>query len=442
MAVPPWTREFFPGSLDDVAQRIKSAIASTQIPAVALRGIDRVMREANRGAQQLRRWAQRFSSLSFATMNASGVYLHEELAAVPLAAAQLHAMFPGELLAPRRETADRQRIEQLCGAAVSATLNVATLVARSTDAAIVAAVASLPSDALIVLRRCDAIRLDSPRTLPDLCAALGHRVLEIGSTAEVAAEDWSSVKQAQRGPLALVQVSWPQGSTIGQLPLAPPANLAIDFSILIAPLGSLRHIEPLPPQQTDPLTSQKLEPHTLTILPGHRLVGGPRSGMILGKNEAIERVRGTSLWSLLQADVGTIAGLTYTLQQAGPAPFGLESLLNTSVENLDDRAQRLSVQLAADPTIVAVEIIPTSASVAAELPRTIPSRALRLRHATWTPEQWAKVLADETPSLIVNSSEDAIVVDLRWVPPQLDQRLATILSRPGNASEAAPQTSR
>lgn len=435
MAVPPWTRELFSGSLDDVAQKLKSAVAGSQLPQAALRSLDRVMRETTRGAQQLKRWARRFSSLSFAAINGSGVYFHEQLDAAPLAAEQLHQIIPGEYLSTRAQGRDRERIEQLCSGAVTARIQSSTLVAHSLDAAIVAAVATLPPDALIALRRCDSIRPEGGRTLPDLLASTGVRVVEIGTSDQVTADDWGSVRNWNRGPVVIVEIRWPAASLHNlnkqnERLTNVPSDLQNARRLTLSLHGTLRCVEGLEVDCQDVLDQETLQQSWLTIVPGHRLIGGPRSGLLLGQAENLQAVRSGSLWSVLQADVGTIAGLTYTLQQNGPAPFGLEKLLRLSPENLQDRAARLATQLAGDSTIASCEIVETHTRVAADLPPRIISRALKLRHQSLSASDWAERLAQESPGVVVETAADAVILDLRWIPPQLDEQLAGLLARP------------
>lgn len=432
MVVPPWTKELFSGSLEDVAQRVKTAIGNSQIPATALKGLELVLQETQRGAQQLRRWAKRFSSLSFSAINTSGTYFHEHLQGCPLAAEQLQQMFPGENFSTRQDSLDRRRIQQLACHAVHNYIDSACLIARNTDAAVLAAIASLPPETTLALWRGHAIRLSGERTLPELLGSLGHHVLELGTPSQASEDDWNIVHRCDSGPVVVIDVCAPVSSTTLASHAPPITETASGHPVhrlAISPMGSLRELQGVSPEWTLRISNETLKTAWLTIVPGERLIGGPRSGIILGPQPALERLESTPIWSVLQADLGTSAGVTYTLQQAAPAPFGLEKLIATTIENLQDRGERLAIQLAGDPYIESCQVIESKARIAPDLPREIPSRALRLKHHSLAADAWAKKLAQDTPSLITEVDGDTILVDLRWLPPTLDERIAPLIGK-------------
>lgn len=439
MVVPPWTKELFSGSLEDVAQRVKTVIGNSQIPATALKGLELVLQETQRGAQQLRRWARRFSSLSFSAINASGTYFHDQIQGCPLAAEQLHQMFPGENFSTRQDSSDRARIQQLACNAVHNYVDASCLIARNTDAAVLAAIASLPADTTIAIWRGHAVRLSGERTLPELLGSLGHHVLEVGTPTQATDDDWNIVRRCEKGPVVVIDLCTPNSSTALGSPSPSISETASGHPVhrlTISPMGSLRELQGVSPDWTCRISNETLKTAWLTIVPSELLLGGPRSGIILGPPAALERLESRPLWSVLQADLGTSAGVTYTLQQAAPSPFGLEKLMATTIENLQDRCERLAIQLTGDPHVESCQVIEANTRLAPDLPLEIPSRALRLKHRSLAADAWAKKLAQDTPSLITDVDGDTILIHLRWLPPTLDERIAPLIGKFSSQEES------
>src|SRR5690606_35239149 len=82
---------------------------------------------------------------------------------------------------------------------------------------------------------------------------------------------------------------------------------------------------------------------------GDGMIGGPESGLILGNNTVLNRLRKHPLHHALQADKLTLIALAATLQwYRDPAEALLHTpilqLANTAVENLQQRAERIAPQ--------------------------------------------------------------------------------------------------
>ncbi len=441
MPVPPsWTRDLLSGSLDEVAAKLKGneAIQNLQskatqllgdLPATAARSLDRILRETRKGSDHLRRWARRHSSLSLSAINGSGVWLHESLAGAPLSPAQTDALVPADQMSGLTAITVGPRIEQRLQVALGKFVDSHCLVAHSFSGAIAAVGASVPHDAKLAMPRAAVFRVEGKLPLPELLTASGARVLEFGSTDGCSADDLAAATRTLAGDLYTVEVDCPH---------LLPHSIHMDTakSILIAPLASLQPLPAPADQQIKSLSKELLAQHWLTIIPGNTFVGGPTCGLILGRPDTLQIVRQSPLWSVLQAGQGTLASLVVTLE--GPSqqqldPACLDSLLTTSEENLQNRCQRLATQLAGEPAIASCEILTESARLAPSLEAIIPSRQLRITYQDGSGPQRAIRMADESPALLTRPCDDAVVLDLRWIPPQFDNQLVALLI--GKSSE-------
>ncbi len=432
MGLPPWTRTFtrdlMSGSLDEVANRIRTAVTTSELPATALRGLDRVMRETRKGAEQVRRWARRHASLSHSAVNGSGIYFHGDLASCPLAAEQLQTLIPEAELFAGNLPAQRERIVRQLDSLVNRRWGGHALVANSTAAAIVAAAASVRESSLY-LPRCCVFRPDGQRPLPELLKAGGGRLVEVGTAEGCELADWAQLNDDTCASAALFEVHWP---TAAQRPSpawscgeqSPAANCR---RISLLPYGCWEPLDEALAEACTPLNAELLERNWLTIVPGNRLLGGPRSALILGSRAALATVEAAEIWPVLAADLGTVAALVETLQQPNTNELSLARLLRPATENLQNRGERLATQLAGSPAIAEVQITSGPARLATDLNTEIPSRQLRIRHASLTAESWAERLRADNPALLTSIAEDQLALDLRWIPTHLDEHLAALL---------------
>lgn len=172
------------------------------------------------------------------------------------------------------------------------------------------------------------------------------------------------------------------------------------------------------------------------VCEGDGLLGGPRSGLIVGRRQIIEPIKTHPRFAAVAADGLTTAALVATLQlyaerTSGEArdiePFHLTvplwQLLSTPLDNLQQRSQRLATLLAACRGIATAE--PTSVDSAwarrgaTELSGS--SWAVALRPATGGVEHFAAALRKQ--QVITAVAQNALLLDLRSVFPRWDQQI-------------------
>jgi L-seryl-tRNA(Ser) seleniumtransferase len=441
MALPPWTRELFTGSLDDVAKRLqkgetlrdlqnRASHLLGDLPVVAARGLDRVMQETRKGTEQVRRWVGRQHSINRAAINGSGIYFHPLLAGAPLRHAAVEAKVGDPDLFAFRDGVARRRIEDRLRTVTNSRLACDVLVCASMPAAIVAAGAGVGSGGTLVVPRCCSFRIDRSRPLPELLAATGVPVLEIGSAESCDQEDWDHAEAARGGQLRGVQVRWPVAHvnhTPGESNQAG-ANPQ-RRSIVIRPEASFASLPGIDDQQYDLVDQAAIAAGGVTIVPGNRFLGGPDVGLLLGASTILASISATPVWSALEASLEAKAALAITLEESDPTTErmpGLCDMAGVSMDNLQNRAERLATQLAGDGDFESCRITEQPARIDAGLPATFGSRQLRIR-PRGDAQRRSQRLESESPALVVSVDQGELVLDLRWIPPQMDGRLAKLL---------------
>lgn len=445
MPLPPWTRELFSGSVEELAGRLrrneslrelqtKATDMLGELPVTAARRLERIMQESRRGAEQVRRWTRRQTSLSTMAINGSGILFHPSLSGVPLRTDQIEAFVPSPDLFQMARGPVRRRITARLRAAIGERGDVEIAVAHSSAAAATAVGAFAAATGLVLaVPRSAAMRLEGGRPLPEGIAAGGCRVIEVGSPDRCVAEDWEQAAGIAGEHLTSVSVDWPALSIRARSGDALPERSGPSGGrhVRFLPLGSFAKIPGLRDGWVSHLQAESFDPQTITVLPGNRLVGGPQSGLIVGSSEVIAALRATVLWPALEADLPTMAALALALERSrGPAeelPPAV-AMLQTSVENLQNRCERLATQLVGSERVTTCEIAAAEASLVEGDGGAVPSRQLRVARSSSRAKAWAETLAAETPALLVHSEEEAIVIDLRWIPPSADSELVRLLT--------------
>jgi hypothetical protein len=177
----------------------------------------------------------------------------------------------------------------------------------------------------------------------------------------------------------------------------------------------------------------------VVIAPGNGLLGGPTCGLIIAPRHMIDEISSLPSWQALRSDPVTRACMTMALESAldakVPDHVAAESV-TTAEENLKHRAEKISIRLAADESILSCQITAEPAGLIEGGAWRIPSRQLRIKHRDKASSKWAESLAEGVPSLLTRVEDDLLTIDLRWVKPADDSTLVAALLGYAEAGEA------
>jgi L-seryl-tRNA(Ser) seleniumtransferase len=294
-------------------------------------------------------------------LNATGVLLHTNLGRAPLSAAALAALEVAagscdvelDLATGARGRRGRGALDALA-AAVPAAGGVHVVNNGAAALALVATALAGPGSATgpgpareIVIARGELVEIGDGFRIPELLAATGARLREVGATNRVHLRDYAAAIGPDTGFLLKVHPSnfqitgFTSSVSVAELAdLGPP--LVVDIgSGLLAP-------EPLLPDEPDAATVLA-QGATLVTASGDKLLGGPQAGLLLGSPGAgaqlVERLRRHPLARALRVDKLTLAALEATL--AGPPP-PVSRALHADPAELRRRAEALAARLRAD----------------------------------------------------------------------------------------------
>src|SRR4051794_32284400 len=284
-------------------------------------------------------------------LNATGVIVHTNLGRAPLAEAALehvahtaagYSNLEYDLDAGARgsrQTHVAELLHRLTGAD-------AALVVNNNAAAVLLALAALAEGREVVVSRGELIEIGDGFRIPDVLARSGAKLREVGTTNRTRAADYDAAVGPETAVLLRVHqsnfrvVGFTELPTVEELPHVARSH----GLVLVDDLGSGALVD----IGDEPTARASLSAGAdLVCFSGDKLLGGPQSGIVVGRGELVERLRRHPLQRALRADKLTLAALEGTLgvyldpdRAAREVP--VLRMLNEPLEAVRARAERLA----------------------------------------------------------------------------------------------------
>jgi L-seryl-tRNA(Ser) seleniumtransferase len=158
----------------------------------------------------------------------------------------------------------------------------------------------------------------------------------------------------------------------------------------------------------------------LVCFSGDKLMGGPQSGIIIGKESLLELIRVHPLARALRPDKVTLAGITATithyLKNEAETKIPIWYMINQSLESIEKRANNWREYLGEGEVIEGRSTVGGGSLPTEEM----PSHLLALNPKK--PDAFLKILREANPPIIARIENDRVLFDPRTVLP--DQEIA------------------
>ncbi|HEU5469149.1 MAG TPA: L-seryl-tRNA(Sec) selenium transferase [Actinophytocola sp.] len=350
-------------------------------------------------------------------LNATGVVLHTNLgraalsdaAVAAVAAVAGHTDVEFDLDTGNRARRGRGTLAALAAAVPAAE---AVHVVNNGAAALLLVATALAAGREIVVSRGELIEIGDGFRLPELLAATGARLREVGTTNRTAAADYAAAIGPDTAFLLKIHPSnfvvrgfTSAAGTAELTGLGPPVVVDIG-SGLLAP-------QPLLPDEPDAATALG-DGAALVTASGDKLLGGPQAGLLLGRADLVERLRRHPIARALRVDKLTLAALEATLR--GPETPTWQALHGEPAE-LRGRARALAARLrerGIDAELVeSASVVGGGGAPGVEL----PSWAVAVDPALAGP------LRTGEPPVVGRVERGRLLLDLRCVPRDRDEAL-------------------
>lgn len=365
-------------------------------------------------------------------INATGVVLHTNLGRAPLSVAARAAMEQAATgysnLEFELESGQRgSRHVHLHSVLADVTGAEAGLAVNNNAAGVLLVLAALARGKEVIVSRGQAVEIGGGFRIPEVLTESGARLVEVGTTNRTRPQDYERAIGPDTALLLRVHTS--NFRIIG-------FTESVDIRTLVA-VGR-RHGVPvvddvgsgcllatsefgIDVDLREPMVQESVAAGAdLVCFSADKLLGGPQAGLIVGRQELIERLRAHPLVRALRLDKVTIAGLAATLQhyRLGEArrQIPVWRMIGASLDELRPRAAKWAEALRIAG--LACEVVEAESAIGGgSLPGvTLPTAALRVTpDAPTHPQKVAARLRQFTPPVVCRIDRDRLLFDPRTV---------------------------
>lgn len=362
-------------------------------------------------------------------INVSGVVLntglgrapvHREVAARMEAAARSFCVLEVDRVSGERNRRD-ERLSQLLVRLVGCEEGIAV---NNNAGAALLTMHALASGSEAIVSRGELVEIGGSFRVPEVMAAAGVRLVEVGSTNRTRIGDYESALTAETSLLMKVHPS--NFRVVGFTSEVDPAELSAlgrEHRVATAwDLGSglieADHLQLLGPSvggETE-VAHAVASGVDIVSFSGDKLLGGPQAGLIVGSSEAVRRLRQDPLYRALRCDKVTLAGLEATVEMilAGRGDeLPTRKMLLASAEDLLPIAQQLKESLTESGFQVQIEEGESQPGSGSAPGVFLAGPILRVIDSNRSPAGLSAALRAADPPVFARVQGDALLLDPR-----------------------------
>jgi len=289
-------------------------------------------------------------------INATGIILHTGLGRASLAPEAIDAIAAAstqyaavELDIPtgkrgRRSSIVQPLLTEMTGAQSATVVN-------NNAGALLVTLAAIAAGREVIVSRGELIEIGGSFRLPEVIAAGGAILREVGTTNRTRAEDFDRAVGDNTAAILSAHTSnytitgFSESARLRDLvQIGRKRNLPVIYDIGSGLLAPAREYG-LDLDEPD-VRSALAAGADLVLFSGDKLLGGPQAGIIVGRSDLIDLIERHPLMRALRVDKITLAGLGATLQLHRDHERAVEAIpafrmMTTTIEALETRAQRI-----------------------------------------------------------------------------------------------------
>lgn len=376
-------------------------------------------------------------------INATGIVLHTGLGRAPLADAALDAIADGSsgycnlefdlATGDRGHRADHaaRELRELTGAEAATVVN-------NNAAATLLILKTLASGREVLVSRGELIEIGGSYRLPDIMAAGGAILREVGTTNRTRISDYEAAVGERTGMILRVHpsnyrvIGFSESASLAELidlgrrtQLPVVDDLGSGVLIDLTPFG-LPH---------EPCVRESIETGAdLACFSGDKLLGGPQCGIIVGRRALIQRIEKDPLYRTYRVDKMTLLALIATLRLCADPDEAVKqvptlAMLAASTDELAARAndivRRLEGQLPSERFFVCSDVAYAGGG---SLPtEQLPTVVVQWRPSRLSATQAVRALRESDIPVVARIRDDAVCFDMRTVrEPDVEPLVAAV----------------
>jgi L-seryl-tRNA(Ser) seleniumtransferase len=406
----PLTLDALRTTLDEARARFKAK------PEMGLPAIDAILSQAE---SHLIAWT---ASTLLPVINATGVILHTNLGRAPLSNQTIQAMqdAAANYSTLEYDLAKGQRGSRLIHAesVLQKLLGVeAAVVVNNNASAVLLVLSTLANKKRVVISRTQLVEIGGGFRVPDVMKQSGAKLVEIGATNKVRLSDYQS---ALEEPTALVMRAHRSNFQIVGFTEEPELKQIVEVAhhvnvAVVDDLGSGALLDTAKYRFAhEPTVQESLAAGVdLVCFSGDKLLGGPQSGIIVGRKELIDRIKKHPLARAVRADKTCLAGLTATLlhylRDEAEREIPIWRMMSLTPKQVRVRAEAWRDALGQG------EVVESESTVGGG---SLPGESTATFVLTLTvksPDKFLKELRQVNPPIIARTENDKVLFDPRTV---------------------------
>jgi L-seryl-tRNA(Ser) seleniumtransferase len=364
-------------------------------------------------------------------INASGVLIHTNLGRAPLPhpSSRVFGSYlaleydlvrgtRGQRLAPLGS-----RIARVCGAEWAVMVN-------NNAAALLLLLTAHAQGREVIVSRGQLIEIGGSFRLPEVMAASGARLVEVGCTNRTHLRDY---QYAIGDNTAAILVAHPSNYRIVGFTTEPPLEELVDLShrhglpmIVDQGTGSLHDLEPWGFADEPSVQSLLATGADMVCFSGDKLLGGPQAGIVVGSRRWVEPLGRHPMYRALRPDKIALVLMDEVLRAHDSgrlAEIPLYAMLTTPLETLKRRARTLGRRLRASGVPVSGRATRSVLGGGTTPTQSMPSYGLAIA----ADQRLGDALRQTTPPVVGRIEDEVLILDLRTVFPSQDRQLETCL---------------
>ncbi|HEY5859135.1 MAG TPA: L-seryl-tRNA(Sec) selenium transferase [Actinomycetota bacterium] len=357
-------------------------------------------------------------------INATGVVLHTNLGRAPMPkraadaahrAAVSYADLEVDRITGRRGTRTG-RAEAMLLALTGAE---AAIVVNNGAAAVLLSLAALAKGKQVLVSRGELIEIGGEFRIPDIMAASGTKLVEVGTTNRTRIGDYRTAMTERGG--AILKVHPSNYRVVGFTAEASTKDLATLASQHDVPLmydvgSGLLHRERGMPTDEPTVSGALADGSDLVLCSGDKLLGGPQAGLVVGKADLVAKLRKHPIARAVRVDKMQIAAMEQVLAmhvRGDEQEIPVHRMLREPADVVRTRAQQLCETLGGDlehahvhrcESVVGGGSMPGTALASWGVRLTVPD-----------PTTFAARLRAGSPSVFCRVEDDHVLFDVRTV---------------------------
>ena len=369
-------------------------------------------------------------------INATGVVLHTNLGRAPLpasaaAAAALAAGY-GDLEVDRRSGQRGRRSSRAEAMLLALTGAQDALVVNNCAAALLLSLAALAKGKQVLVSRGELSEIGGEFRIPDIVAASGAKLVEVGTTNRTRVADYRSAMTDRVA--AVLKVHPSNYRVVGFTASASAAELSklahrhdVPFLYDVGS-GSLRRTPGMPAGEPS-VVETLADGADLVTFSGDKLLGGPQAGSIVGRGDLVARLRRHPTARAVRVDKMQVAALEQVLAmhaRGAADEIPVVRMLRESAASVQQRARCLNEMLGGDLGHAHVHRCRSVVGGGSMPGADLPSWGVRITAPD--PPAFAARLRIGRPSVFCRVERDHVLLDLRTVSDDQVADLARAIS--------------